>query len=175
MTLIATTLVRCIDIQGSHWRYTEERRASSFNKLHLILSDSISAVCALEKGPGRAHKMRRVAQQIGALTLAMFSYRWIPSEWNVSDGPSRGSKFPSKPSRRPRSMIHRWIPMGQAPKKGHSKQVKWKVKPKPSPLIQIPKKMLLVGLHFVISRLLAGGSLVFRIVNLQNAIVFPVC
>ena len=69
------------------------RRASSFNKRHLILSDSISAVCALEKGRGRAHKMRRVTQQIGALTLAsntMFSYRWIPSEWNVSDGPSRG-------------------------------------------------------------------------------------
>ena len=97
------------------------RRASSFNKRHLILSDSISAVCALEKGRGRAHKMRRVTQQIGALTLAsntMFSYRWIPSEWNVSDGPSRGSKFPSKPSRRPRSDDSPMDTHGSGPKKG---------------------------------------------------------
>ena len=78
------------------------RRVSSFNKRHLILSDSISAVCALEKGRGRAFKMRRVSQQIGALVIGSntsFSYRWIPSEWNVSDGPSRGSNFPSKASR----------------------------------------------------------------------------
>lgn len=78
------------------------RRVSSFNKRHLVLSDSISAVCALEKGRGRAFKMRRViSQQIGALVLGSntsFCYRWIPSEWNVSDGPSRGSRFPSKPS-----------------------------------------------------------------------------
>ena len=80
------------------------RSHHSFNKRHLILSDSISAVCALDRGRGRSFKMRRVTQQIGALILASntsFSYRWIPSEWNPADGPSRGSRFPSVPSRFP--------------------------------------------------------------------------
>ena len=82
------------------------RSCHSFNKRHLILSDSISAVCALDRGRGRSFKMRRVTQQIGALILASntsFSYRWIPSEWNPADGPSRGSRFASVPSRFPDS------------------------------------------------------------------------
>lgn len=80
------------------------RSCHSFNRCHLILSDSISAVCALDRGRGRSFKMRRVTQQIGALILASntsFSYRWIPSEWNPVDGPSRGSRFASVPSRFP--------------------------------------------------------------------------
>ena len=74
------------------------RTAGNFNKRHLILSDSITAVCSLDRGRGRAFKMRRVSQQVGALCLASnscFYYRWLPSEWNSADGPSRGSRFPS--------------------------------------------------------------------------------
>ena len=74
------------------------RDSSNFHKRHLILSDSISAICALDRGRGRSFKMRRVSQQVGALCLASgcsFHYRWLPSEWNPSDAPSRGSKFPT--------------------------------------------------------------------------------
>lgn len=64
----------------------------------MILSDSITAVCSLDRGRGRAFKMRRVTQQVAAMCLGAnttFHYRWLPSEWNTADGPSRGSKFPS--------------------------------------------------------------------------------
>ena len=76
------------------------RSTSSVGKRVLILSDSISSVCALDNGRGRSFKMRRVSQQVAALTLGANlqpAYRWLPSEWNPADGPSRGSKFPSKP------------------------------------------------------------------------------
>lgn len=75
------------------------RNFSNFGQRHLILSDSITAVCSLDRGRGRAFKMRRVSQQVGALSLAThssFHFRWLPSEWNPADGPSRGSKFPTK-------------------------------------------------------------------------------
>ena len=74
------------------------RNRNNFGKRHLILSDSITAVCCFDRGRGRAFKKRRVSQQVGALCLATqtsFSYRWRPSEWNTADGPSRGANFPS--------------------------------------------------------------------------------
>ena len=75
------------------------RSQGAFGKRHLVLSDSISAICALDRGRGKAFRMRRVSQQVCALTLATntaFCYRWLPSEWNPADGPSRGSYFPSR-------------------------------------------------------------------------------
>ena len=80
------------------------RSVDCFGKRLLVLSDSISAVCALDKGRGRSFKMRRVSQQVAAISLGanlQVCYRWIPSEWNPADGPSRGSFFPSKPVRCP--------------------------------------------------------------------------
>ena len=76
------------------------RSVDGFHRRHLFLTDSITAACSLDKGRGSSFKMRRVTQQIGAMFLASGStghYRWIPSEWNPADGPSRGSKFPSIP------------------------------------------------------------------------------
>ncbi|CAE7388291.1 unnamed protein product [Symbiodinium sp. CCMP2592] len=52
------------------------------------------------EGRGRAFGMRRVTQQVAALCLCTGSsayFRFIPSEWNAADGPSRGSLFASKP------------------------------------------------------------------------------
>lgn len=80
------------------------RSVAGFHRRHLVLSDSISAVCALDRGRGKSYRMRRVTQQVCALTLAsntVFSYRWLPSEWNPSDGPSRGSFFPARVQERP--------------------------------------------------------------------------
>eukprot|EP00959_Pyramimonas_sp_CCMP1952_P276803 5786450-Pyramimonas_sp.AAC.1 len=45
--------------------------------------------------------MLRVMQRISALSLASGSYlrvRWVPAEFNVADGPSRGRGFPTKPT-----------------------------------------------------------------------------
>ena len=73
------------------------RDVHNFHHRHLILSDSITAVCALDRGRGKSFSMRRVTQQIAALSLSTgcsFHYRWIPSEWNPADAPSRGSRFP---------------------------------------------------------------------------------
>ena len=80
------------------------RSVDGFHKRHLFLTDSITAACSLDKGRGSSFKMRRVTQQIGALWLASGSsghYRWLPSEWNPADGPSRGSRYPSVPVQYP--------------------------------------------------------------------------
>lgn len=74
-------------------------RQSGFSKRHLVLSDYMSAIGAIGKGRGKTFGLRHVTQQIGALLLGSGSsvnLRWIPSEMNPADGPSRGSLFPSK-------------------------------------------------------------------------------
>ena len=74
------------------------RRHDGFHRRHLVLSDSISAICALDRGRGKSFGLRRVIQQVGALLLGSGSsccFRWIPSEWNAADGLSRGSRFAS--------------------------------------------------------------------------------
>ena len=57
------------------------RKVDAFHKRHLILSDSTAAICALDRGRGRAFGMRRVTQQAAALCLASgvsFHYRFFP-------------------------------------------------------------------------------------------------
>lgn len=69
------------------------RRHEGFHRRHLVLSDSISAICALDRGRGKSFGLRRVTQQVGALLLgsgSSCSFRWIPSEWNpASHAPSQ--------------------------------------------------------------------------------------
>ena len=63
------------------------------NKRHLILLDNIALCFAVGKGRSSRFDMLRVLQQIGAISLACcltLRPRWIPSEWNIADGPSRG-------------------------------------------------------------------------------------
>lgn len=69
---------------------------------HLILSDSMTAACAFSRGRAKTWELRRVCQQFGALCLATGTracIRWIPSEWNPADSPSRGGWNPSVPAR----------------------------------------------------------------------------
>ena len=76
------------------------RSVSNFGKKHLILSDSMSAVCGFAKGRSSSFQMRRVNQQVAALALvsnSVFWVRWLPSEANPADGPSRGSWSASVP------------------------------------------------------------------------------
>ena len=78
------------------------RSRSSFGCRHLILSDSLTAACAISRGRASTFHLRQACTQIGALSLASGTYfnnRWIPSEWNPADNPSRGIWTPSKPKR----------------------------------------------------------------------------
>ena len=110
------------------------RDVNHFHKRHLLLSDSISAVCALDRGRGKSFRLRRVTQQVAALSLCSgcsFHYRWLPSEWNPSDAPSRGSRFPVPLSVLAAPMvIHRLIHL-PSPQKKKSKQPRAKATRKP--------------------------------------------
>lgn len=78
------------------------RTRSNFNKRHLIFSDSLTAICAISRGCSPGFQLRQVCKQIGALALVsncQFAIRWIPSEWNPADNPSRGIWEPSSPKR----------------------------------------------------------------------------
>ncbi|CAK0911498.1 unnamed protein product [Prorocentrum cordatum] len=69
------------------------RSTKAFESHHLLLSDSLSSVLALGKGrssaPGVSGALRSVAAHVAATGLRL-SARWLPSEWNFADGPSRG-------------------------------------------------------------------------------------
>ena len=78
------------------------RRVSNFGKRHLVLTDSLTASVALDKGRAHGHRLRRVVQQVSALCLCsgcIVRSRWIPSEWNPADKPSRGGYIASVPER----------------------------------------------------------------------------
>ncbi len=78
------------------------RSTDNFGRKHLILSDSMTATCAISRGRAQSFGLRRVCAQIGALALvsnSSFHMRWIPSEWNPADNPSRGKWDPSMPVR----------------------------------------------------------------------------
>ena len=69
---------------------------------HAILSDSMTSTCAFSRGRAHSFQLHRVCQQFGALclaTAAQVTVRWVPSEWNPSDGPSRGAWRPSIPEK----------------------------------------------------------------------------
>ena len=79
------------------------RSTQNFNKKHVVLTDSMTAAVAFDKGRANAFKLRRVLEQTAALLLAtntMMKSRWIPSEWNPADAISRGRWQPSIPNRR---------------------------------------------------------------------------
>ncbi len=78
------------------------RNRASFGQKHLILTDSLTAACAFSRGRSSVFPMRRVCSQLAALALgtgSTFHFRWIPSEWNPADNPSRGIWSPSSPKR----------------------------------------------------------------------------
>ncbi len=78
------------------------RSLENYEKKHVILTDSMTAAVAFDKGRAQGFKLRRVVQQTSALAMAsccLFRMRWIPSEWNPADGPSRGRWMPTVPSR----------------------------------------------------------------------------
>ena len=66
----------------------------------VILCDSLTVCCALVKGHSSRREMLRVCRSVGALALATgtsLHVRWMPSEMNPADGPSRGELLASLP------------------------------------------------------------------------------
>ena len=73
------------------------RSSRSRGLKHVILVDSFSLALAVHKGRARSFDILRITQQVAALTIAggfSVRLRWIASEQNVADGPSRGQIEP---------------------------------------------------------------------------------
>ncbi|CAK0868361.1 unnamed protein product [Prorocentrum cordatum] len=69
------------------------RSAQNFGRRIAVLGDAPAATCVASKGRSDSGAMLRVTQSVAALCLATgcaLHCRWLPSEWNVADGPSRG-------------------------------------------------------------------------------------
>ena len=73
------------------------RSSKHRSRNHAFLLDNLALCFAVHKGRAHAYDMLRIMQQVGSICLAaslgVFP-RWIPSEWNVADGPSRGQVSP---------------------------------------------------------------------------------
>ncbi|CAE7615478.1 unnamed protein product [Symbiodinium sp. CCMP2592] len=103
------------------------RAGGSFGKKHVILSDSMTATLAISRGRSKHYHLRRVCQQVASLALctgSQFFLRWIPSEMNPSDNPSRGEWKPSVPSREPKDKLLGHAPAG-APGQQCSHHGRW--------------------------------------------------
>eukprot|EP00438_Fugacium_kawagutii_P032905 Skav229623 [mRNA] locus=scaffold1753:167277:170273:- [translate_table: standard] len=77
-------------------RRLSRARKNRFSR-HLILLDNMALCFAVNKGRSSNYGMLRVLQQIGSICLAAgitLRPRWVPSELNVSDNPSRGTIAP---------------------------------------------------------------------------------
>eukprot|EP00438_Fugacium_kawagutii_P007991 Skav234597 [mRNA] locus=scaffold5214:85992:100513:- [translate_table: standard] len=88
------------------------RNQSSRNKKHLILVDNMALAMSSCKGRATNYGMLRIMQQAAAISLAgNFSYRlrWVASELNVADGPSRGQISPGS---------YQGVPSSVSPEKG---------------------------------------------------------
>ena len=71
----------------------------------VVQSDSAAAVCAMRKGRSSRPGMRRQCRKIAALTLAhriTVEYRWVATDRNMADQPSRGSTAPGPCESTPR-------------------------------------------------------------------------
>ena len=68
------------------------RSQKNLGRKHLVLTDSMSVTLALSKGRSSTSSMNRICRQMAALEFATGMHlhtRWIASELNPADGPSR--------------------------------------------------------------------------------------
>ena len=74
------------------------RNSNNRRKKHLVIVDNMALAFAVTKGRATNFALLRIIQQLSALSLLgdfQLRVRWVPSEWNVADGPSRGRILPS--------------------------------------------------------------------------------
>eukprot|EP00971_Amphidinium_carterae_P349654 6491135-Amphidinium_carterae.1 len=77
------------------------RNTRNLGKKLLLLTDSYTVAACLMKGRSSRGKMQGICRAVAALTLATGSslhVRWMVSESNYADGPSRGLNWASTPS-----------------------------------------------------------------------------
>jgi hypothetical protein len=70
------------------------RKVTNFGHRFNVLTDSMTAAIAFDKGRASGHKLRRVVQQVAAYTLVRGSglrCRLVPSEWNPADNVSHSA------------------------------------------------------------------------------------
>ena len=68
------------------------RSTRHFGKRHVHLGDNLGMVLAFDRGRAKVFPLLICCRRIAAYSVAMgsqFFHRWIPSEWNAADGPSR--------------------------------------------------------------------------------------
>lgn len=68
------------------------RSTRHFGKRHVHLGDNLGMVLAFDRGRAKVFPLLICCRRIAAYGVAMgtqFCHRWIPSEWNAADAPSR--------------------------------------------------------------------------------------
>ena len=68
------------------------RSCKHFNKRHLHFGDNLGMVLAFDRGRAKSFSLLLCCRRACAFSLAagcQFHHRWLPSEWNKADGPSR--------------------------------------------------------------------------------------
>lgn len=87
-----------LEARAALWSMRRKLRVlGNMGRRHVVLSDSFSAILALSKGRSSVPGMLRVSRAWAALLLITSSVvvlRWLPSEFNPSDAPSRRGLFP---------------------------------------------------------------------------------
>lgn len=82
------------------------RSCKHFNKRHLHFGDNLGMVLAFDRGRAKSFSLLVCCRRACAFSLAagcQFHHRWLPSEWNKADGPSRkweGEAVQAPPSKR---------------------------------------------------------------------------
>lgn len=96
------------ECKGILWSVRHFLRSSgNFQKRFLVLSDSMSNVCSVQKGRSSAFDICLSLRRLAAHTLASgcrCHVRWIASEHNPADGPSRGHRI--KHNGTPHASLH---------------------------------------------------------------------
>ena len=86
--------LRCILMALLHLARTTAGRGCR----SVILTDSLVSLGAVRKGRSSSHRLRPVMRRVAGLAMGAdlrVSLRFVPSERNLADGPSRGLKVPS--------------------------------------------------------------------------------
>ena len=87
------------------------RSSSQRNKRHLCLLDNLALCFAVAKGRAHSFDLLRVLQRISAICLAcgiVLRTRWVRSEVNVADAPSRGHIQPGSGSTSKSESASQW-------------------------------------------------------------------
>ncbi|CAE8590746.1 unnamed protein product [Polarella glacialis] len=83
----------------------------------LIMTDNMSAILAFSKGRASSYPLLRLCQHLAAESFASgcrFAFRWVASELNIADGPSRTWEALRR-SIEKRALRERWEDSGEVP------------------------------------------------------------